>query len=517
MARASPGRVETRAERNIRWIENYCRVPEGRLVGQPVKLRPWQQDELRKIYDNPVGTRRAIISFGRKNGKTALACFLLLLHLCGPEARSNSQLFSAAQSRDQAAILFSLAAKTVRMSPDLNDVVHIRDTAKQLYCEELGTLYRALSAEASTAYGLSPVFIVHDELGQVRGPRSELYEALETATGAQDSPLSIVISTQAPNPDDLLSVLIDDAKTGADPRVVMSLYTAPDDADPFEAETIKLANPAFGDFQNADEVLAMAEDARRMPSREPEYRNLILNQRVEMFAPFVSRSVWGACGSPVAPRFEGPVFGGLDLSSVNDLTAKVYVSPIDAVLHVKPTFWLPGDGLREKSRVDRVPYDVWAEQGFLRTTPGRTVDYEFVAATLYADCEQMDVRKIAFDRWNWKHLKPWLLRAGFSEEQLEGDKAIFEQMGQGYQSMSPALRDLESDLLDGKIAHGNHPVLTMCAANAVVTSDPAGNRKLDKAKATGRIDGMVALAMARAVAGTFEVKPEPKYQMLILG
>src|SRR5690606_23770718 len=146
--------------------------------------------------------------------------FLLLLHLCGPEARANSQLFSAAQSRDQASILFALAAKTVRMSPELNSVVTVRDTAKQLFCEELGTLYRALSAEASTAYGLSPVFIVHDELGQVRGPRSELYEALETATGAQDSPLSIVISTQAPNPTDLLSVLIDDAKTGADKRVV---------------------------------------------------------------------------------------------------------------------------------------------------------------------------------------------------------------------------------------------------------------------------------------------------------
>src|SRR5690606_24693907 len=155
------------------------------------------------------------------------------------------------QSRDQASILFALAAKTVRMSPGLNAVVKDRYTAKQSFCEELGTLYRALSAEASTAYGLIPVFIVYDELGQVRGPRSELYEALETATGAQDSPLSIVISTQAPNPTDLLSVLIDDAKTGADKRVVLSLYTAPDDADPFEAETIKLANPAFGDFQNA--------------------------------------------------------------------------------------------------------------------------------------------------------------------------------------------------------------------------------------------------------------------------
>src|SRR5690606_19195474 len=380
--RASAPKVETRAERNVRWIQRHCRVPEGKLVGQPVVLRRWQRDELRKIYDNPHGTRRAIVSFGRKNGKTALAAFLLLLHLCGPEARPNSQLYSAAQSREQAAILFSLAAKTVRMSPTLSAFVVPVDSGKRLTCEELGTVYRALSAEASTAYGLSPVFIVHDELGQVRGPRSELYEALETATAAQDNPLSIVISTQAPNPTDLLSVLIDDAKTGADPRVTLRLYTAPDDADPSDAETIRLANPAFGDFQNADEVLAMAEDARRMPSREPEYRNLILNQRVEMFAPFVSRSVWAACGGEVVRSFDGlPIFGGLDLSSVNDLTAKVYIAPVDGYWHVKPTFWLPGEGLKEKSRADRVPYDVWAGQGHLRTTPGRTVDYEFVAAT----------------------------------------------------------------------------------------------------------------------------------------
>lgn len=152
-------------------MESYCRIPEGRDVGKPVRLREWQKDEIRKIYDNPAGTRRAILSFGRKNAKTTLSAFLLLLHLCGPEARPNSQLFSAAQSRDQAAILFALAAKIVRMSPDLSAVVVIRDTAKQLACTELGTLYRALSAEASTAYGLSPVFIVHDELGQVRGPR----------------------------------------------------------------------------------------------------------------------------------------------------------------------------------------------------------------------------------------------------------------------------------------------------------------------------------------------------------
>lgn len=194
---SAPG-IETRGGLNIAWIEKHCRIPEGRDVGKPVQLREWQRKEIKRIYDNPHGTRRAILSFGRKNAKTTLSAFLLLLHLCGREHRLNSQLYSSAQSRDQAAILFSLAAKIVRMSPALHGFVGIRDSAKQLYCPELGTIYRALSADATTAYGLSPVFIVHDELGQVKGPRSELYEALETATGAQENPLSLIISTQAP-------------------------------------------------------------------------------------------------------------------------------------------------------------------------------------------------------------------------------------------------------------------------------------------------------------------------------
>jgi phage terminase large subunit-like protein len=494
-----------RADRNIAWVEEFCRIPEGRDVGKPVRLRDWQKNELRRIYDNPHGTRRAILSFGRKNGKTALSAFICLLHLCGPEAKANSQLYSAAQSREQAAILFALAAKIVRMSPDLSAVVTIRDTAKQLACQELGTLYRALSADASTAYGLSPVLIIHDELGQVKGPRSELYEALETATGAQEAPLSIVISTQAPTDADLLSLLIEDGLSGQDPRVVVSLYTAPMEVDPFSEEAIRAANPAFGDFQNATETLAMAEDARRMPSREAEYRNLILNQRVDMNAPFISRSAWTDCGAPVVPDFKGlPVYAGLDLSEVSDLTAFVAVAPVDSVWHVRPTFWLPGANLADKARSDRVPYDVWARDGWLQTTPGKTVDYEFVAAFLWGFCQTNDVRKVAFDRWNWRHLKPWLLKAGFVDDQLEGDAAIFEQMGQGFQSMSPALRDLESAILNKRIAHGGHPLLTMCAANATVQADPAGNRKLSKIKSHGRIDGMVALAMAMSVAGTWQ-------------
>jgi phage terminase large subunit-like protein len=122
----------SRGNRAIAWIEKYCHIPEGQFVGQPVRLRPWQKRVIKGIYDDP--TRRAIISFARKNAKTALSGFLCLLHLVGPEARANSQLYSAAQSRDQAAILFNLMVKVIRLSPELNSVVGVRESAKQLYC-----------------------------------------------------------------------------------------------------------------------------------------------------------------------------------------------------------------------------------------------------------------------------------------------------------------------------------------------------------------------------------------------
>jgi phage terminase large subunit-like protein len=485
------------------------------LVGQPLKLRPWQKKIIRAIYDTP--TRRAVISFGRKNGKTALAAVLTLLHLVGPEARPNSQLFSAAQSREQAAILFSLAAKIVRMSPELREYVGIRDTAKQLFVAELGTLYRALSAEASTAYGFSPVFVVHDELGQVVGPRSELYEALETAAGAQEQPLSIVISTQAPTSADLLSVLIDDAKTGIDKKVKLFLYTAPEELDPFSDEALKAANPAYGDFLNPDEVRDQAEGARRMPARESAYRNLVLNQRVNMNSPLFSRSVWIACAAPPDEEAfrSGEVYGGLDLSARNDLTALVLVARGgDGKWHVKPEFWAPETGLVARSQRDRAPYDVWAKQGDLNTTPGASIDLSFVARRLGELREEMDIRAIAYDRWRMDYLTKELSNIGVEftvqqkiGEQAEGGGLVLVKHGQGFQDMPPAIDGLEAELLNLRVRHGGHPILNWCAANAVAERNAAGERKLEKSKSTGRIDGVVALAMAMRIALTYSGGP----------
>lgn len=445
-----------------------------------------------RIYDSP--TRVFILSMARKNAKTAFSAFIVLLHLCGPEARPNSQLYSAAQSRDQAAILFELAAKIVRLSAELSHYVNIRDTAKELLCGELGTFFKALSADASTKFGLSPALVIHDELGQVNGPRSQLYEALETASAAQDQPMSIIISTQAPTDADLLSLLIDDALTGADPRNKVELCTAPVDLDPFGDEAIRAANPHFDDFMNQDEVRRQASDAKRLPSREPAYRNLILNQRVEARAPFISKAVWDENAATPGNLRGQKVFAGLDLSSVSDLTSLVLVGETGDIF---PTFWLPEEGIQEKSRADRVPYDLWAREGLLELTPGRSIQYQFVARFLRNMFDECDVQALAFDRYNMRFLTPWLVDAGFTDDEL----LKFKNFGQGFVSMSPALRELEARLLAKQLRHGNHPVLTMCAANAVTVADDAGNRKFTKSKATGRIDGMVALAMAVGAQG----------------
>lgn len=495
------------------WIEHHCRVPEGKWVGRPIEITAHQRDWLARIYDTP--TSLFILTLPRKNGKTAFLAMILLLHLCGPEAKRNSQLYSAAQSRDQAAILFKLAAKMVRMSPDLAAYVKIRDTVKELECPELGTVYKALSSDAPTAHGLSPALTIHDELGQVRGPRSELYEALETATAAQESPLSVVISTQAPTDGDLLSILVDDAQTGADPTVKVVQYSAPDTAAAFEEATIRACNPHYDIFMNRDAVMKMAKDAARMPSMEASFRNLVLNQRVNPTSPFISRETYDRGNEAIDPKVLAtrPVFCGLDLSGRLDLTALVCAGRDDGgVWHVRAEFFAPAMGVDERSRRDRVPYDVWAKQGWLTLTPGETVDYAFVAHKLCEIASECKLAAVAFDRWKIEMLKAELQHV----ETMKHDLPLVE-FGQGFKDMSPAVDAVESLFVTGKIRHGGNPILRMCFANAVVTKDPAGNRKLDKSKAAGRIDGAVAVCMAIGYA--VRNVPEQKHplQLFLVG
>jgi phage terminase large subunit-like protein len=483
--------VLTRGEKVCAFIEKYCLTPEGKHIGKPMKLEDFQRKFILEIYDNPFKTHSAYLSIARKNGKTALIAAILLAHLAGPEAVRNSQIVSGAQSKDQAAVVFELAQKMVEMSPELSRLVRIKPSGKRLIGVARNVLYRALAAEGKTAHGLSPILAILDEVGQVVGPTDKFVTAITTAQGAYESPLLIAISTQAPTDADMFSTWIDAHKAAPDPRVVCHVYAAPEECDLDDKKAWAAANPALGKFRSIDDVEKQCKAAKEMPANEPEFRNLILNQRVEASSPFVAKSVWQENGAECGPIDGKKVWGGLDLSSVNDLTALVLVTEAGGV-HCD--FWLPATGLAEKSRKDRVPYDLWAKQGLLNTTPGRAMEYEFVAESLRGVFDRCDVQKIAFDRALFEHLKPWLVKANFSDEEIEK----FIPYGQGTLSMTPALRELEVKLLGKQLKHGNHPILTMCAANSRVVGD-SGARKFDKRHSRGRIDGMVALAMAAGV------------------
>lgn len=504
----------------IEWIEEHLRVPEGRDVGKPLALRPFQRDIVTGIYDADPPLRYAIISMAKKNAKTTLSGTLLLLNICGPASEPNSQLYSTGQSREQAAVIYELAAKMVRMSPEISQVCSLRDAAKEIVCHERGTIYKALAADANKAHGRSPRFSVHDELGQVRGPRSDLFDAIETADQAHDDPLSIIISTQAPTDGDLLSILIDDAiKTSPDPsaRPIVSgngktkvwLWTADesehdgDDGWAFTEEAMRQANPGYGDFVSAESMQLKADRARRMKSAEATFRNFNLNQRVEATDPLIPQSVWRSCSAEPDPAALGEdIYAGLDLSARTDLTALVYGAEAGGDWHVWAEFFAPSIGIAQRSRRDRVPYDTWAEMGLITTTPGASVDYEVPGARIIELCESGHVVSVAFDRWRIDvFLKELARLLGIDTHAEDMAARVLEVVplrpyGQGFRDMAPAIDALETALLNGKLRHGNNPVLTMCAANARATRDPAGNRKLDKIKSAGRIDGLQALAMA---------------------
>lgn len=497
----------TRGEKVCAFIEKYLRVPEGAKVGEPIKLAEFQRQFVLAVYDNPVGTRRAYLAIARKNGKSALIACLLLAHLVGPEARLNSQLVSGARSRDQAALVFSLASKMVQFSPELSKIVRIVPSGKRLIGLAMNTEFRALAADGTTAHGLSPVLAILDEVGQVKGPRDDFIDAITTAQGAHEEPLLIAISTQAPTDSDLFSIWLDDAERSGDPSIVSHVYTAPEECDLDDPKAWAAANPALGLFRSIRDVEEQAAQAKRMPASENTFRVLTLNQRVNMVAAFVSPSVWKA-GNCQPDSLSGVVYGGLDLSATTDLTALVLTCRKNGVLHVHPFFWMPQDNVQEASRRDREPYDLWIKQGMMRTTPGRVIDYDFVARDIGEICSGLSIAKIGFDRWRMDRMKGALERQGVD--------LPLEPFGQGYVSMSPALDALEADLLAERVRHGGNLPLAMCAKNAVAIPDPAGNRKLDKSKATGRIDGMVALAMAEGVEAMFSEAPSGPPMVLTL-
>jgi len=493
----------SRAGRMIKFVEEHTYVPEGKTVGQNMIMLPEQKEFVTRIYNNlrPDGrllTRTAIKSIARKNGKTAETSPIMQAHIFGPEAKQNSQVYSAARSRDQAALLFNYMAKSIRMNPRLEGLVKITDSRKEIHGLARNVLYKALSADASTKHGLSPALCVFDEAGQIIGADDALVEALESAFGAQDEPLSIYISTQAASDTDLFSILIDDALRANNPEIVLALYAAGKDDDIYDEAVWFKANYALGKFRSIDEFRNAAEKAKRIPSFENTFRNLYLNQRVSLLSLLLAPTVWRENGEIQRNEdlFYGqlPVHLGLDLSARNDLSACVGAveNPETGFVQTKTWVFTPLNGLEERARRDKAPYVQWVRDGYLIALPGNVIDYEQIVQYLQQETHGMNIASVNFDRWRIDMLKKEAIEYGWAQ----GSSCVWKEFGQGFRDMSPAIETLTDLVANRMLAHGAHPLLNLGAANAVVVQDAAGNKKIDKSKTSARIDPLVAAIMA---------------------
>jgi phage terminase large subunit-like protein len=447
--------------------------------------------------------RTALLTLPRKNGKTQLAAALALAHLCGPCCEMRGQIYSATSGRNQAGLIFREMVAVIQRVPWMADRMNIRSFNKLIEDYMTGSTYEALSSDARKAHGLNPSFVVCDEVAQWRG--RELYDNLLTGMDARTEPLTVVIGTQAAGDQNLMSELVDYAEKVNNGEIDDStfhgtVYRAVDDADPWNEAVWFDCNPALGDFKDLAGMRAQAAQARRVPAKAGAFRNLHLNMRVDAEVRFIAPDDWKACGDPVdaAALYGRPCWAGLDLSSVDDLTALVLYFPFDGGA-VLPFFWLPKDNIRLLEQDTRVPYRAWSDAGLIALTPGRSVDYRYVVSRLAMIAADFDVRAVAYDRWRIKAFERILAEEGVSLPLTE--------WGAGFRSMAPAVDALEAAILDGRLRHGMNPILTWHMSNVVIESDAAGNRKLSKKRSREKIDGVVALAQAMGLYTREEVKP----------
>lgn len=492
------------AEKACGFFPRHLRHTKGRWAGKPFELFPWQREIISKLF----GTKRAdgsrqyryvYVEIAKKNGKSELAAGIAL-KLLFADGEPGAEIYSAASDRDQASIVFNVAAEMVTMSPELSQKCKVIHSTKRIVHNSNGGVYRVLSAEAYSKHGYNIHGVIFDELHTQ--PTRDLYDVLTKGAGdARRQPVFFMITTAGYDRHSICWEVHDYAckvRDGIikDPSFLPVLYSAPEDADWRDPKVWAACNPSLdvhfengGGILRSDDIAEACKRAQDSPAEENTFRRLRLNQWVKQESRYLPMVAWDACGEPfdVASLRGRPCYAGLDLASSIDVAALVLAFG-DAVgnIHVLPFFWVPEDGIEKRSRTDKVPYDQWVRDGFLKATPGSVIDYDVIRHDLNELSKVYEIKEVAFDRWGAVQISHDLTEDGFT----------MVDFGQGYKSMSPPTKELLKQVLAGKLRHGGHPVLRWMADNVVVVTDPAENVKPDKSKSTERIDGIVALIMA---------------------
>lgn len=517
---SGPAFSKKRADHAVQFINNLTHTKD-KWAGQPFALRRWQEhDIVRPLF----GTMRAddrkrrsyrtcYIEVPRKNGKSEIAAAFALYGLIG-EKIQGAEVYSAAADRDQAALVFNVAAQMVRNDAVLSARLQILDSQKRIVDHQTGSFYRAISAEAYSKHGFNASMVIYDELHAAAN--RELWDVLTTSMGARWEPIVIAITTagydrksicweQHEYAQKILDGLI------VDPTFLPVIYGAAEEDDWLDETVWRRVNPALEDFRDIEDMRALAHKAKEIPALQNTFRRLYLNQWTEQAERWLDMAAWDDCAGDVdwrelRERMKGRAcFAGLDLSSRVDLTALVLMFPEEHdEFTAVPFFWCPEEGVAKRSRQDRRPYDQWVRDGLLFATDGNVVDQGLIREAVNRLASEYRIQEIAFDPWNATKIATELQNDGFQILEIR----------QGFRSLSEPTKDLGALVTGCKLRHGGHPILKDHAANMVVRQDPAGNLAPDKSKVTEKIDGIVALIMALSLAK--QDAPEPNIDDLVM-
>lgn len=482
----------------VRFFERFLKHSKGEWSHRPFKLEAWQRNDIirplfgwKRTRDSTRRYRRAYIELPRKNGKSTLSAGMagLLLYL---DNEPSAEVYSAAAEREQAGIVFDEAKRMFEGSPEL--AARSEFYRRTIYVPGTRSVYRVLSADAPTKHGLNVHGVIFDELHAQ--PNRDLWDVLNTGTGARRQPLMVMITTAG---FDRTSICWEQHEyacgvlNGTNPDQEFFAYiAAADETDDWLDEGVwAKANPNLGVTISLDYLRAEALRAQMSPAYQNTFRRLHLNQWTQQETRWLPLEAWDRCaGSESAMQLPDllkgmPCYGGLDLASTSDIAALVLTFPKeddDDRFYWLPFFWVPRENLIERGRKDRVSYDAWVRDGWIKATEGNVIDYGVIVRDIEMLAERYNIKEVAFDRWG----------AFQVSQQLEAIGLTMVAFGQGYVSMSAPTKELLRLTLDSKLTHGGHPVLRWMADNVVVSTDPAGNVKPNKAKATAKIDGIVA-------------------------
>ncbi len=487
----------------------FLRHSKGEFAGKPFELLDWQWERIIaplfgwKAADGTRRFRRAGIAVPKKNGKSTLLSGIGLYMLCG-DKEAGAEVYSAAASRDQAAIIYNEAANMVEASPALASHINLRRQAKEMDYQQCA--YKALSADVPTKDGLNIHCLLFDELHTQK--TWDLWNTLRYGFAARRQPLLLWISTAGVySPEGIGYTQWQYARNVQegviiDPSFLACVYEAPESEDWKSEAAYAKCNPSYLKTLSKRDWAESVAEAIALPSNENNYKRYRLNQWVRQASKWIQMERWDACRNVVPPTKRGRCIIGLDLAATTDIAAAAALFKDGSKVKVFPHFWVPEDCLTRRRRENKTLLDAWCPKYITVTTDRPTLDYDRIREDLNKFARIYDVREIAIDPWNATQLATDLADDGF--------EVVYVRTG--YQSISAATKELEKLILEGNFEHPDNPVLNWMMGNIAVEMDASGNIKPSKAKAAEKIDGVVAIILALARMIETPKKKKSRYE-----